>query len=264
MKMNNKLIILITLLVSTSYIFGIDYYDRKETKVRTLYEKIALPDITYTEISSTLRGIKEKEELKERDLALKHNQVVHEFAHEYSCSRLCTQVHPVHCESEFIQEEEAMEIRVTGSETETPYSLSIRNQKDLHYNTHYKIMIQGLEDINQIDHLRNRSLQLFKNWGVKAQETLYFKGVMRGEKDKGERKAIVNTVLNQLKAKKTGYYQDDVHQDTEAYYAYTKFIKDYVLDQDNTKSNIQISFSYNEIQGETQIIIALPFYNESF
>ncbi len=264
MRINNKLIILITLVLSTSYIFGIDYYDRKEIKVKTLYEKVALADVTYTEISSSFRGIKENESLNKSELGFKHGQIVHELAHEENCSKLCTQIHSVYCESEFIEEEEAREIRVAWRETATPYRLSIKTQKDIGYNTYYKIEIKGLEDTRQIDHLRSRTMQLLEKWDVKSKETLYFKGTIQGSINRGERQALVNNLLEKLNAKETGYYQNDYSEDTEAYYAYTKAIKDYILDQDNKKTNIQINFSYNEIQHKTHMIIAFPFYNESF
>ena len=261
---HNNLIILITLVVSVSYIFGMDYYDRKQIQTAKLYEKIALPDITYTEINLSLKGMKEKQKLDKKAIALKHSQSLEQLSHQAHCSKLCTGLHPINCQSQFIEEGENLTIVIAGQDSKTPYTLSMKTQKDLEYNTYYNMEITGLKDIVQIDHLRNRTLLLFEKWGVKPKESLAFKGIISGSLDQGQRKAMAEEMLLRLGGKATGYYGDDHNETTEAYYGYTQGIKEYILANDHEKTNIQVSFSYNEVAGVTQVVIAFPFYNEPF
>lgn len=263
-RISNRFIVLITLVLSTSYIFGIDYYDKKESKISDLYQSVTLPEVTYTDIKIAFSGIKEQEILDERALAVRQSQSIYMLAHDYNCSKLCTQIHPNHTESEFILGDQALGVLITGTGKETPYSVSIKTQKDIDYNTYYKIKIQGIQNINQLDHLRSYSLRLFDKWQVKPVESLSFTGIIDGKADDNQRKLYVKRLLNKLKAHQTDYYQDDYNKDTQAYYAYTKSVKHYIRSKAGKKSNTQISFTYNEYADKTQIIIAFPFYNEPF
>ncbi|MDF2878347.1 MAG: hypothetical protein K0S30_1443, partial [Clostridia bacterium] len=98
----------------------------------------------------------------------------------------------------------------------------------------------------------------------KPKETLYFTGDIDKNLNTQEKKAYADRLLKALKGHHVSYYQSDDSEDTEAYYGYTKAVKDYIVDGSNKKTNTQISFTYNENRKVTQIIVAFPFYNEPF
>ena len=262
-RINNHIIILVTLIVSASYIFGLDYYDKREAKIEELYKRIELPEITYTHITTEFKAIKE-EILDEKQLAAKENEVLQQFSHTYDCSRLCTQIHEYGAAQEFIQAEDKLGTVIQSRDQETPYIVTIAAQKDIGYNTRYHIKIEGLSDLKRLDHLRNLSLGLFDKWRMKPKETIYFIGDIDKKLIAQERKAYADKLLKALKGHHVSYYKDDYSEDAEAYYGYTKAIKEHILDEQGKKSNTQISFSYNETRGVTQIIAAFPFYNEPF
>ena len=270
MKIRNHIIILITMIVSAGYIFGIDYYDTKETKIQEIYKDIALPGIVYRNINIELNGIKEGEQLDARAMADKQNQTIMELSHLGSCSKLCTQIHKSNVYTEVIKEKDTLGILVTSKDAEPSYTALIKNQKDIGYNTYYRIKIQGIQGIQDIqgiskaDNLRNRSYHLFEKWHVKPKESIAFTGTMAGKLTTSQRKEWIKTLFKALKASQRGYYLDDYSKDTEAYYGYTKAIKDYFIDNNGKKTNLHISFSYNEYEHTTQMIIAFPFYNEPF
>ena len=89
MRINSRLIVLMTLLLSTSYIFGIEYYEKQEETVGKLYEAISLQSITYNEVRVEISGVKEGEVLNTRDILSKQNKFIEDLAHDESCSKLC-------------------------------------------------------------------------------------------------------------------------------------------------------------------------------
>ncbi len=264
MKISNRVIILVTLILSVSYIFGIDYYDKKESKVKSLYQKVTLPEVTYTDVYIAFNGIKTGEKLNERDLAVKQSQSIYMLSHDHECSKLCAQLHPQDTSTEFVQEDERLSLQINRASEIARYTVSVKSQKDIGYNTYYKIEMQGIQDLNELDSLRGYAQNLFNKWKVRPKETLYFKGTIMGKIDPYQKKNHAAGLLGKLKARQTGYYEDDSSHETVAYYGYTKTIKDYILDENGEKTNVQISFSYHEAEDYTQMIIAFPFYNEPF
>lgn len=264
MRINSRMIILITLLLSTSYIFGIEYYEKEEQEISRLYELVSLPDITYKEVSIEISGIKEGEVLDTKAILDKQNKFVEELAHDENCSKLCRITHANTAHMGFTSEEGALGAVAEEEKPATSYALSIKNRQDIGYNSYYKIKLQGLQNIKELDHLRATSTSVLNDWKVKYKENIYFTGTIEGFVDKDERKVYMEALFKALEGESTSYYQDDVSQDVEAYYGYTPKVTEYIIDAKGQRSNTQISFSYNEDLGVTHLIVAFPFYNEPF
>lgn len=264
MKTKNGVIIILAMLLSTSYIFAIDYYDMRQTTVQDIYAAISLPGIQFTDIRISLTG-QRQEALEVIDLCEREQSCIQKLAHENDCSKLCTEIHETSAVADVtMEEEDKLQGVASAKSLMSSYSLSIKNQKDINHNSYYKLNIQGLEDLVELDRLRSDSIDLFKEWDVEPNESVCFLGTIEGNVGEVERFEYKTALLKALKARFTGYYQDDLSGDTQAYYAYTKSFDDYILDGEGKKTNTQISFSYNEVEDVTQIIIAFPFYNEPF
>lgn len=263
MRRINKLILIITMLVSASGLFAIDYYDKKEEIVQKLYDKINLSEITYTQIAIQIKAMKQKEYLDDRALISKSQNMAYELAHHPECSKLCTQIHTVSSELEHIQDKQSMAILMRGEEETSHYDFLVKTQKDASYSTYYNMQIQGINE-SMLDHLRERTIKRFKFWGLKTSEYISFRGVINGNLSHQKREELVGRLLKQLSANQTDFYQEDIYQDTQAYYGYTPLFSSYILDNNRQKTNLQISFCYNEVLDETSLIIAFPFYNEVF
>ena len=262
MKLSHHFIILGTLILSVTCVLGIDYYDQKETKIMSLYQKVALKGIHYKAIRLELNGTKEGETLDARGIATKESEATAQLAHLPGCSKWCMSLHPhdAIC-SRLMQQPGLLGIVLENKDVYTPYQLSIKTQDST---TYYQIKIQGLEDLYQFDNLRVLALNLFQRWHVSPKESIAFIGEIDNRLTNEQRKAYVNQIFEAVRARQTGYYLDDSSHDTEAYYAYTKAIEAFILDAEGKKTNIQVCFTYNELLNKTQIIIAFPFYNEPF
>jgi hypothetical protein len=223
-----------------------------------------LPAITYSGIDIELSGIKYGQILNAREIALRQSRSINALSHTFDCSKLCTQIHINDIDTDLIREQNTLGILAESKNAGTPFNVSIKTQKDIGYNTYYKIKIQGKQDISQLDNLRSRSKSLLSDWNVRPKERIYFTGKITGQMSSSQREDYVRHLLKNLNASETDHYQDDYSEGAEAYYGYTKDFKEYILGEKGKKTNIQISFSYNEYDGSTQVIIAFPFYNEPF
>ena len=261
MKISNRIIILITLIFSASYILGLDYYDRKETEIRKRFEQVKRPEFICRQINFQLSGIKSGEKLNEQELTKRQIECVKALAHLDTCSKLCTQEHENNAQSEYIKDPNGFGVRIFGTNQNTVYEVVIKVQER---ESCYRIKMQGSDNIEAMDNLRNRAVSLFERWGINPQENLSFIGEAEGKFSTIQRKEYVADLFNTLKADYRGYYQDDFGKDTEAYYGYSKEIKEYIIGSGGKKNNVQIGFSYNEQDDYTQIIAAFPFYNEPF
>lgn len=148
---------------------------------------------------------------------------------------------------------------------ETHYTFSLKNQKDIHQNSYYNLTLIGKDlDITYIDQLRNTGYDKLKTWHIASKETIYFKGWLSGALSQEETKEMKDKLFETLEVKATNQYQDDLVETTCAYYGYTPYINDYITEADGQKSNVQVGFKYDELQNQTELIVAFPFYNQPF
>jgi hypothetical protein len=67
-------------------------------------------------------------------------------------------------------------------------------------------------------------------------------------------------LLNILKAETVLDYKDEY---SDTIYAYSSLLSDY-YERNGEKINIQMILNYNESSNNTQLYLAVPFYNESY
>ena len=264
--MRKKVIIMIIVsaLLSATYIFAIDHYDTMPKQLAFLKDKISIEDVHYTEVGVELSGIIYDEGLEFMDLQNKQYEMAEQLAHTNECSKLCQVTHSDLSKQTIDVASQVKKAEVENSGEGWQYIFTLKNQKDIHENSYYYLKITGAEDIQHMDILRNRGYDQFKAWHVKSKESIYFKGFMVGSLSEEERTQLKDQLLQNLNAKETNSYQDDLNETTCAYYGYTPYIKEHVVEVDGQKTNLQISFKYDETRNETDIIIAFPFYNDPF
>lgn len=258
------IIVIVAMLMSITYIFAIDEYDTQSTKLGWLSERLSIGSIEYEEIGVELEGIVYNESLELKDIQGKLEELAKELSHNKTCSKLCKMFHLEDGKYRVERIQQVKKGSLEASDQDWKYVLNIQNQKDVHDNTYYHLNIVGTKDIETLDMLRSRGYDKLKSWKVDSKETIYFKGFIKGELTKEEETAIKETLLQNLEAKQTNYYVDDVSGTTCAYYGYTHHIKAYVKEEDGQKTNVQISFNTDEANQRINIIIAFPFYNEPF
>lgn len=262
MSIKQRLIVFLTIIVSATYIFAIDIYDKKENEISKLYEAISLPEINYNEIKVKFSAVTEDKQLYVSDLAVLHHNYVEEMSHGTECSRLCAVDHGDLSSSDTQLAEAEMNMVTSGINSDVKYQFSTTNREVIGFNTYYKVDISGKDQVDQIDVLRSRTRRFLKACNVEPKESIYFLGTIEGKVEK--RAEYVVNLLNRLDGKFTSYYQDDINSDVEAFYGYTPLVKESVLDGQGKETNTQITFIYNEEEDQTQIIIAFPFYNDPF
>lgn len=258
------IILILAMLMSITYIFAIDAYDSMPQQIKWLNEKIYLEEVNYNEIGIELKGIKYNEILTPEEVAGRQEEMIQNLSHEPDCSKLC-QIHHIADSSKALSVEEGSIVAETmKSGLNGNYEFTIKNQQDIHRNTYYDLKIKGSHNIEKLDTLRNWGRMTLEKWKVSIEETIYFKGSMAGTLDKVEREELQREVFTNLKAKDTNFYEDDLCETTCAYYGYTSHIKAFIEEENGQKTNVQMSFKYDELTDSTEVIVAFPFYNEPF
>lgn len=275
--MGRKIVItfMLSILLSASYLVAAEHYDtrahhqsnepsQQQDQIEFLKEKINLEQIHYIEVGVALSGIVYDEKLQSVDLEKKTEEIacILEEASTYTRSYGISDSKLSKSRTSLIDTTEVATVENSGEDWR--YTFSVKNQKDIHQNTYYDLKIVGGSEVEYIDQLRNRGYEQFKMWQVTPKETIYFKGFIPGALSKTDSIQIKDRLFHRLDAKETNFYQDDLIETTYAYYGYTPYIKAYIVEADGQKSNMQISFKYNELQDQTELIIAFPFYNQPF
>lgn len=264
LRRKSVIAIIIAMLISVTYIFAIDEYDAKPEQLKWLQEQISKTGIGYHEVGIEIEGIIYNEELSLQAVQCKIEEMSETLAHESDCSKLCQIAHSNREERQIQETKKGIEGSVEVRDEDWQYYFELRNQKDIHYNSYYDLKITGYENIEQLDMLRSRGNDRLKDFKVPSKESIYFKGFMERKLAEEERDNLAKELFLNLEAEATNYYEDDLSKTTCAYYGYTHHVKDYIKEDNGQKTNVQISFQYNEQNQCTQIIVAFPFYNEPF
>lgn len=255
---------MITLVLSIVYIFAIDVYDQTPKHVTKLYEAIAVEGINYEQIEVNIKGVTENKEVPIDEIMVKENKCNEVLSHTKDCSKLCAIEHPVLGDVEVFAKEDYINATTSNTQDMSTYTLTIKNEERDPDTTIYNMKIQGLQDIGTIDYMRNKSIDLFKEWDTNPSETISFVGYVDGNLSLGQKENYKTQILKSLKGRFVDYYQDDYNTSTEAYYGYTPLVKDYTTTAKGAKTNTQITFTYNEVLNATEVIVAFPFYNAPY
>ena len=95
---------------------------------------------------------------------------------------------------------------------------------------------------------------------VESQSTLQFEGNYDGALSMQEKNEIVTMLVNELQGEVAVEYDEG---DLYTVYAYTGMIGEYV-EASNSKMNIQIAITYNELTDKTKVYLATPLLNNSW
>lgn len=267
--------ILLSVLLGTSYLVAAEQYlykaydgqsqqfYKRQDQLQFLKEKIELESLEILEVGVELSGVIYDEKLQVGDIEDKMQQM------ESSLER-----HANHSKHYEIEEDNALrsntylnnilEDSIEKIGQGYQYTFSLKNQKDIHYNTYYTLKLVGGADVSYIDQLRNKGYEQLQAWHVAPKETIYFKAIIPGVLSEEDTTQIKQQLFHNLEAKTTNFYQDDLVETTYAYYGYTPYIEDYITEADGQKSNVQVGFKYDELKDQTELIIAFPFYNQPF
>lgn len=268
------MILLLSTLLSTSYLVASEQYQykvqqqsqqfyKRQDQLKFLKEKMNLEQLEFIEIGVELSGIVYDEKLQAVDIENKIQQMKSVLEDVTLYSKIY-EMGDANALRKTTYEDATQEAIIEREDKNWQYTFSLKNQKDIHQNTYYNLKIVGGSDVRYIDQLRNKGYEQLEAWQVTPKETIYFKAIMPGALSQVESIQIKEKLFKNLEAKSTNAYQDDLVETTYAYYGYTPYIKDYIVEADGKKSNMQVAFKYDELQDQTELIIAFPFYNEPF
>ena len=127
-----------------------------------------------------------------------------------------------------------------------------------HYIT---VRLNIIQSVESIDKYKNTIIRTLENLGVTdKQVTLYYTGVFDGKLTKREMNEIASFMIDELQGTSAlEYYENDLY----TVYAYTGLINEYVVSA-GCKVNIQIAFTYNEVNDKTKVYLATPILNQSW
>ncbi|MGF7146057.1 putative RNA-binding protein Jag [Anaerotaenia torta] len=126
----------------------------------------------------------------------------------------------------------------------------------------YIIVRLSIQDgIAGIDKYKKILEQALEKLEVKdMQVTLKYEGVREENLDSQQKKEVARLLVDELQGEIALEYDEG---DMYTVYAYTGMLKEYVTSM-NTKINIQVAISYNEVTGKTRITLATPILNDSW
>jgi hypothetical protein len=118
----------------------------------------------------------------------------------------------------------------------------------------------AVEDIGEILAFKERLEAILKENGIQTESSFYIRGDFKKILDREEKDAMEGKLLNILKAETVLDYKDEY---SDTIYAYSSLLSDY-YERNGEKINIQMILNYNESSNNTQLYLAVPFYNESY
>jgi ribosome-associated translation inhibitor RaiA len=127
---------------------------------------------------------------------------------------------------------------------------------------HYIIVRLSIQEgITGMDKYKKILEQTFQKLEVKdMQVTLKYEGNRDGNLDSRQKHEVAQLLVDELQGEIALEYDEG---DMYTVYAYTGMLKEYVTTMD-TKINVQIAISYNEVTDKTRITLATPILNDSW
>lgn len=145
------------------------------------------------------------------------------------------------------------EIKVISKEQEENSVIQMK-----HY---FIIKLTILDGITSMDRYRNLIEDALKDVGIdNKQITLQYEGNYEGILDLEEKSNIATLLVDELKGEIAVEYDEG---DLYSVYAYTGMLNEYIVSMDS-KINIHIAMTYNELTNKTKIYLATPILNESW
>ena len=262
MKKKIAISILLVAVMCASYLFAKEMYKIVPNEVSRLYNKLELQDIVYEKIGVELSGIQKSEALSVEDLQKMNNELVTSLTINKR-DIIAQDAKDEGLNTSFRQEKELMEVKTFNDIEEMQYNFSIKNQKDIAYNTYCKISVVG-NDASKLDEIASSGKAKLREWISDIHENIYFIGHIEGRISPEEGRAIVSKIFKVFSTQYKDYYVDDLNESTYVYYGYTPYFDGFIKGKGNMKINIQVGFKYNDEVNQTEVIVAFPLYNFPF
>lgn len=257
---------------STVYIVGVEAYSKLPMASALLYERITreqdkgtglISQLTYEETGIKITGSSTTEKLSVADLMGKADTMAWLLSQRENDNNAHIVQHTYTGGAEVTLLAQGLQVKAVGGDGLLKYCFTIVSQEDTHH-THYELTIIAEGNRAHLDQQAARAYTQLKQWQVAVKESLYFKGSLPVRCKKVDYEGMKTQLFSCLKVQETNRYEDESMATTCAYYGYSPDVKTYYKEADGRKTNVQLAFTYNEIKGETTVIIAFPFYNEVF
>ncbi len=256
--------IVLVMMLSTTYIFIFEYYNGTSTNIQRLESLINIEGATLDKVEVKLEGKDESTGKSRKELEKIQDVLNTQMSHTSDCSKLCNKYHPRNSIIITNNNEYNDSINVISDKDKLSYDLSIISQNREDSNTEYNFTILSNNDLETLDCRRDRLLEFLLSQDVTPIEHIYFEGEILGNLNNNDRAEIANKVLKGLGSSINDMYQSDITETTSAYYGYTKEYDNYILSSNGDKSNVEVNFSYDENDKTTKYIVAFPFCNKTY
>lgn len=145
------------------------------------------------------------------------------------------------------------ELKVISLETKEEDAISMK---------HYIIVRLNLQkSIKNIDKYKTLLEASLKDLGIKNKQiTLKYEGVREGDLTSARKHELAKLLIDELHGELALEYDEG---DLYTVYAYTGMLNEYITTND-TKINIQLVITYNELTNKTKISLATPVMNEDY
>ncbi len=125
---------------------------------------------------------------------------------------------------------------------------------------HYLSTEVEVEEIGTMLTIKEQLESLLKENGIRTESSFYMRGDFKKRLNRREKNEVEEKLLAILDAKMVLDYKDEY---SDTIYAYSKRLSNY-YERNGDKMNLQLILHYNEASNNTQLYLAVPFYNESY
>ncbi len=263
-KIKYILMIIVVMMISTTYMVIFEYYNRIPTDIQRLKDLINIESASLEKVEVELLGNQENVVKSSVELEEIQDELNTQMSHTSDCSRLCKKYHPRNSIITTNNSADNYSVNIISDQDKELYNLSVISQNKDQHNTKYNFKISSNEKLDLIDCRRDRLVRFLLTQNVTPVEHIYFEGEIIGSLSDDNRIEIASKVLKRLGSNINGTYTSDITETTSAYYGYTKEYDNYILSPNGQKSNVEINFSYDEDNKITKYIVAFPFCNKTY
>jgi hypothetical protein len=140
-------------------------------------------------------------------------------------------------------------------------SIEHKEQKGTEMKHYIIVRLNVSHSIQNIDAYKNIVEETLTKMGIENKQiTMQFTGNLDGVRSEEEKEQIAESLVKKLQGKIAMDYKEG---DLYTVYAYSGLINEYIISMD-TKVNIQIAISYNELTNKTRVVLATPILNQSW
>lgn len=259
-------------ILSASYIIYLQIRGQVPNTLRVLSEKVVMGEsqlgengqIMTENLTVTISGSEDKSDLMVGEMINRAYQMERALSHNPDCTLICQEEHELAGKIQLTPVENGLQVRLEGENNKCHYIFLITSEKDWNQKVYYSLKLTGNTSNKGYDQLRAYALQTYRKWHIPFKEYMVFSSTLRSKKVETQVEETAKQLFQALDAIRTDEYKSDEVATTHSYYGYCPYVDAYYQDELGHKSNMQIIFTYDEIQHHTKLKIAFPFYNEPF